>query len=58
MGRLSAVDLLVLASLDQLLSILKYLFIFFTKQAILMRILLVQLLDLSNRAKCDQISFQ
>ncbi len=36
-GRLSTVDLLVLTTLDQLLFILKKLFKFFTKQAILMR---------------------
>jgi hypothetical protein len=36
-GRLSAVELLVLTSLDQLLFILKILFTFFTKQATLMR---------------------
>jgi len=36
-GRLSAVDLLVLTSLDQLIFILKILFSFLTKQATLMR---------------------
>jgi hypothetical protein len=36
-GRLSMVDLLVLTSLDQLISILIILFTFVTKQATLMR---------------------
>ncbi len=36
-GRISTIDLLVLTSLDQLLLILKILFIFFTKQASSMR---------------------
>ncbi len=41
-GRLSTVDLLVLVSLNQLLSILKVLFTFFTKQPALMRRSIVQ----------------
>ncbi len=41
-GKDSTIDLLVLTSLEQLLFILKILFIFFTKQAMLMRRLTVQ----------------
>jgi len=55
-GRLSTVDLLVLSSLYQLLSILKILLtFFFTKQAMLMRRSTVQRLPLSVSVPCPNV---
>ncbi len=54
-GRLSTVDVLVLTSLYQLLSILKILFTFFTKQAMLIRRSTVQRLPLSVSVPCPNV---